>query len=173
LIVPRLTGDGRGEVAMMNHRRGKGWIVVGLDGNDGDQAVLAVALRQAAQSGSRVCVVHALGVVDVQPGAVSRAAVRRWAAVQDSRTSAATQDLRRAVEDLAADFAPAVGIEYEVDRGDPATALLAAAAEVDLIVLGTRTDGTAPPLLLGTVSQDVAVHARCPILLVPPGAGRC
>jgi nucleotide-binding universal stress UspA family protein len=157
---------------MMNHRRGEGWIVVGLDGNDGDQAVLTAALRQAEQTGSRVCVVHALGLADLRSGPVSGTAVRQRVAAQDSRAIEVGQDLRRSVEHLAAGFAPAIGIEYEVERGDPATALLAVAAEVDLIVLGTRTDGTAPPLLLGTVSQDVAVHSRCPILLVPQGARR-
>ena len=36
------------------------------------------------------------------------------------------------------------------------------------IVVGTRSNGShGSPLLLGTVSQDIAVHATCPILLIP------
>ena len=59
-------------------------------------------------------------------------------------------------------------MHYDIRYGDPATVVLAAAQHDDLIVVGTRTDGSrGSPLLLGTVSQDIAVHATCPVLLIP------
>ena len=60
-----------------------------------------------------------------------------------------------------------VTVDYDVQHGDPATVLLAAARHADLIVIGTRGTGHRSPFLLGTVSQDIAVHATCPVLLIP------
>ncbi|HEV7899591.1 MAG TPA: universal stress protein [Planosporangium sp.] len=157
----------------MYDRPGAGWIVVGLDGYGHDRAVLTAALRQATQSGSRLYVVRSLGIFDALPRASVEATGRQettgrqWAQAQANRAIAVRKQLRHEVEQVAAEVAPAIAIEYEVERGDPATTLLAAADEADMIVVGTRNDGEALPLLLGTVSQDVAVHARCPVLLVP------
>jgi nucleotide-binding universal stress UspA family protein len=36
-----------------------------------------------------------------------------------------------------------------------------------LIVIGTCGTNSRSPFLLGTVSQDVAVRATCPVLLIP------
>jgi nucleotide-binding universal stress UspA family protein len=58
-------------------------------------------------------------------------------------------------------------VDYDVRHGDPATVLLSAAQHANLIVIGTHGTGGGSPLLLGTVSQDVAVHATCPVLLIP------
>lgn len=56
----------------------------------------------------------------------------------------------------------------EVLEGPPAEAILtvADAHEVDLIVMGTRGLGRLAGLLLGSQSQKVAAHAKCPVLLV-------
>jgi nucleotide-binding universal stress UspA family protein len=153
----------------MDRMPGTRWIVVGLDGFDHDREVLTAALRQAAQSESHLCVVRALGISESPPGATFEAAVRLGAAALNTRATTVRRQLRCEVERLAADVAPAIGISYQVERGDPATTLLAAAAvdEADMIVVGTHSDSGGLPLLLGTVSQDVAVHAHCPVLLVP------
>ncbi|NJC73309.1 universal stress protein [Planosporangium thailandense] len=153
---------------MDHHIRGTGWIIVGLSGYDNDAAVLTVALRQAVQSGSSLCVVRTLGLRDDPPGiAPGMDGPTRVMRVRSGRATAVGQQVRHEVEQVAADLAPGTTIEYEVEIGDPATALLAAAWEADLIVMGTRCDGATPALMLGQVSQDVAVHSRCPILLVP------
>jgi nucleotide-binding universal stress UspA family protein len=63
------------------------------------------------------------------------------------------------------------GAAWLVDAGRPADQLVAVAAEAEaaLIVLGST--GPRSPAL-GSVSAEVSRRAPCPVLVVPPGAGR-
>ena len=45
--------------------------------------------------------------------------------------------------------------------------LLAEAKGADLLVVGSRGRGGFSGLLLGSVSQEVAHHAPCPVVIVP------
>ncbi len=62
-----------------------------------------------------------------------------------------------------------LGIEprVEVRGGDPADEILSAARgfETDLVVVGSRGRSNVAGALLGSVSQRVAAHAGCPVLL--------
>ena len=49
---------------------------------------------------------------------------------------------------------------------DPAPALLAAAQDAELLIVGSRGQGGFADLLLGSVSQQCAHHASCPIVIV-------
>ena len=51
--------------------------------------------------------------------------------------------------------------------GLPAEELLAAAADADMIVVGSRGAGGFKRLLLGSVSTQVTHHARCPVVVIP------
>ena len=62
--------------------------------------------------------------------------------------------------------APAVQLELDTLIGNPAPCLLEAAAEAELVVLGSRGRGGFASLLLGSVSQRVATHATCPVVVV-------
>ena len=53
------------------------------------------------------------------------------------------------------------------DMTASATALLQAAKDTDLLVIGRRGHGGFMGLLLGSVAQHVAHHAPCPVVLVP------
>jgi nucleotide-binding universal stress UspA family protein len=61
-----------------------------------------------------------------------------------------------------------VSVHIEPCEGSPAEAILQVAAvrHCDLIVLGSRGLGTFQGLLLGSVSDRVARHAPCPVLIV-------
>jgi nucleotide-binding universal stress UspA family protein len=75
--------------------------------------------------------------------------------------------LRAALDRLpavVADRAEALSIE-----GHPATVLIDQARDAALLVVGSRGRGATASLLLGSVSQSVAHHARCPLVIVPPG----
>jgi nucleotide-binding universal stress UspA family protein len=53
-------------------------------------------------------------------------------------------------------------------HGFPAEVLIDASRDADMIVLGTRGVGGFGRLLLGSVTSQVAHHAACPVLIVPP-----
>lgn len=59
-------------------------------------------------------------------------------------------------------------LKTEVLEGPPAEAVLAVAEtrRVDLIVMGTRGLGRIVGALIGSQSQKVIAHAKCPVLLV-------
>jgi nucleotide-binding universal stress UspA family protein len=59
-------------------------------------------------------------------------------------------------------------ISIEVVVGEPAAQILVAAnaGQVGLVVLGSRGHGRLAGLLLGSVTQKVVAHARCPVLVV-------
>jgi nucleotide-binding universal stress UspA family protein len=141
-------------------------IVVGLDGSVHDDTVLAAALTDADRRAATLRVVHAIAITmqDItaigQPGST-------LAAEQAAHIAAVRSELRRQVDATATALGVSVPVEVQVERGDPATRLLSAARDADLIVVGTRSTGTGSPLLLGGVSQDLAVHASCPVLLIP------
>ena len=53
-------------------------------------------------------------------------------------------------------------------EGSPAEAIInvAMTRNSDLIVIGSRGEGTLGSLLLGSTSQNVVSHAPCPVLIV-------
>jgi nucleotide-binding universal stress UspA family protein len=145
-------------------------IVVGLDHNSShDGAVLAAALDRACQTGSVLRVVHAIApdANDRHGAAADAAASRTRRTTRQNHQNAILDDLRRHTEVEMTHPGPLPTVEYSVRHGDPATVLLWAAQHADLIVVGTRGASHRSALLLGTVSQDVAVHATCPVLLIP------
>jgi nucleotide-binding universal stress UspA family protein len=57
-------------------------------------------------------------------------------------------------------------LEREVVEGVAAQVLVEAAGAGDLLVVGSRGHGGFAGLLLGSVSQQCAHHARCPVVVV-------
>jgi nucleotide-binding universal stress UspA family protein len=51
--------------------------------------------------------------------------------------------------------------------GLPAEAILEAAADADLLVVGSRGAGGFKRLLMGSVSTQVTHHAACPVVVIP------
>ena len=76
----------------------------------------------------------------------------------------------RALLDEAVDAVVVPGQEPEVARvvvcGGAASALLEQAEVAELVVVGSRGRGGFSGLVLGSVSQQVAYHARCPVVIV-------
>jgi nucleotide-binding universal stress UspA family protein len=54
-------------------------------------------------------------------------------------------------------------------EGQAADVLVAEAREADLLVVGSRGLGGFKGLLLGSVSQQCAHHAACPVAIIPNG----
>lgn len=57
-------------------------------------------------------------------------------------------------------------ITSEVVNSDPATALLGAASDAALLVVGSRGHGGFTDLVIGSVSQHCLIHAPCPVVVI-------
>jgi nucleotide-binding universal stress UspA family protein len=138
--------------------------VVGIDDSEPAAGALRWALTEGRLHGARLVVVHAWDWPHVG----------EFGAFVNERLARADFD-QAAAEVLhamvAAARGPATGdveVEERVVRGAPAQALLEAAADADLLVVGSRGRGGFAGLLLGSVSQQCTQHAPCPVVIVPP-----
>jgi nucleotide-binding universal stress UspA family protein len=77
--------------------------------------------------------------------------------------------LRGEAEKAAAGLASGPSPEILFKEGDPASELIEASAELDLLVLGARAHGPARSVLLGSVSDATAAGSQAPVVVVPRG----
>jgi nucleotide-binding universal stress UspA family protein len=140
-------------------------IVVGVDGSDNARRGLEWAIDEAKLRGARLVVVSAWEIpsaVLASPVATAAFDVKSWSALAEDTLDEALRGV-----DLSS---VSGGWDRCVTEGPAAHVLLEAATGADLIVLGSRGRGGFLGLLLGSVSQHVAQHAPCPVVIVPPGA---
>lgn len=137
-------------------------VVVGVDGSAVADRALLEAAKQAVQRDALLHVVHAWQVPPF-PGT----ALLPPPATLTGEEAAARRVLDESVRSVLPDLRPAPRLHTELVRGGAATALLGLAQGAELLVVGARARGALPGLLLGSVSQDVVVHASCPVLVVP------
>jgi nucleotide-binding universal stress UspA family protein len=63
-----------------------------------------------------------------------------------------------------------VEIESRVEEGSAAAALVVASTTASIVVVGSRGHRPLTGLVLGSVSDQVAHHARSAVVVVPPSA---
>jgi nucleotide-binding universal stress UspA family protein len=138
-------------------------IVVGIDGSEGARRALEWAVAEAQLRDACVIAVHAW----VEPAAVAVGSfVTASGAQPEMFEELADRTARDAVASV--DTSGVVrGVETRVVAGAAAHTLLEAARDADLVVVGSRGLGGFSGLLLGSVSQQVAHHATCPVVIVP------
>ncbi|MFJ7904695.1 universal stress protein [Streptomyces sp. NPDC096198] len=130
------------------------YFVVGVDGSEHSGAAVDVAFEEAALRGARL---RALLVWEPGP-------LRVFDEHQPQ------QECRRLLSEIVAGRHaryPEVDLHHEVLVGHPVQVLTDAAAHALGLVVGTRGRGGFAGMLLGSVSQGVLHHARCPVIGVP------
>lgn len=75
--------------------------------------------------------------------------------------------LRRQLEDVARSIREDVSANTVVLCGDPVRLLADAAADADLLVVGSRGYGPLRRVLLGSTSAGLVRSVRCPVLVYP------
>jgi nucleotide-binding universal stress UspA family protein len=78
------------------------------------------------------------------------------------------KETRRLVDDALAGDARQPPADIVVAAGPAAGVLIDMSAEVDVLVLGHRGRGGFASMLLGSVSMQCVLHARCPVIVVRP-----
>ena len=132
-------------------------IVVGVDGSEASKETLLFALEEARRRQTTMHVVHAFTEWEPIPG-TNAIELDRSPQEREAWLSALVRDVIGEVAD--------VGIRQSTVEDDPAPALLAAAQDAELLIVGSRGHGGFAGLLLGSVSQQCAHHASCPIVIV-------
>jgi nucleotide-binding universal stress UspA family protein len=134
-------------------------IIVGADGTDSSKAAVGWAAREAHRLHLPLRVTHVFewewGTVPYDTSNQELDLAREHA---ESVTATAVFEARLRAHDLKVDADPVVG--------SPAARLLADSEEAHLVVLGSRGRGGFSSLLLGSVSQRVATHAGCSVVVV-------
>lgn len=137
-------------------------VVVGVDGSEGSRRALAWAAAEARDHGAGLTVLASWSppVAIAGPG---YSAYPEYGAADLS--GAATSELAAALEAVLGKE-PGLPLERIVVEGHAAHRLVEASDGADLLVVGCRGHGGFAGMLLGSVSQHVAAHARCPVVVV-------
>ena len=154
----------------MTTKNGNGLIVVGVDSSEGAKQALRFALDEARLRQATLRAVHTW-----QFGSIGVTGLEGFSPV----LGADLGDLRRSAE-IALDATlhevvaagNGVAIERRVVEGAPATVLVDESRHADLLVVGSRGHGGFAGLLLGSVSQQCAHHAACPVVIVRAPNGK-
>ena len=135
-------------------------IVVGIDGSACARDALRFAVREARLRGDQ------LRVVWTWQMPINIYAAGGLMPVLDDGTAErlARRELDEALDD------PGVVVELLVEEGSAARVLIRESENAELLVVGSRGHGGFVGLLLGSVGQQCAAHARCPVAIVHPTA---
>ncbi|MGH3246269.1 MAG: universal stress protein [Trebonia sp.] len=139
-------------------------IIVGFDGSEHSRRALDWAVREAAVRRSPLTVIT-----------VNQALIGYWGTpVSCPGDPDLTEEARKLAQKQAESAVAHAGITplppsvtVKAVTGLPAEILLAAAADADMLVVGSRGAGGFRRLLMGSVSTQVSHHARCPVVVFP------
>ncbi len=138
-------------------------IVVGVDGSETSRTALAWAHDEAAHHGASLRVVTAWHLPPLPMAPRLGALPPEGYESQPKRN--ALEVLERLVAGLEA-REPAVDVRSVVVEGNPAKVLIDESERCDLLVVGSRGLEGFSGMLLGSVSQHVVAHAKCPVVVV-------
>jgi nucleotide-binding universal stress UspA family protein len=143
-----------------------GRIVVGIDASEHSAAALRWAVEEAKLRGATVEAVHAWMYVPVTTPADSGLVPVPW-----TDSVEALQATQEAAERISAEHVRDVlgddhGVTISLVQDDAAEALMRAAADADLVVVGNRGRGALKEVFLGSTSSRVADRAPCPVVIV-------
>ncbi|MEV8045371.1 universal stress protein [Streptomyces griseoluteus] len=131
-------------------------ITAGVDGTEESLAALDWAAREAVRRGLPLRVVHAWEEIGELP------------ADRDTQRAWVEEGIGRAVGSLT-ERHPGLDATLELTEDDAVDALLAAGADAEALVLGTRGHGAVVGFLLGSVGLRVVAETARPVILVRAG----
>jgi nucleotide-binding universal stress UspA family protein len=139
-------------------------IVVGVDGSGHSQRALEWAMREAAIRHTSLTVLTVHEAIEGYWGGM--ATYPDDPARTEQARAAARAESDKVLEALGGPRPESVTVKAV--HGYPVEELIKAGQDADMIVLGSRGAGGFTRLLMGSTAGQVAQHAHCPVLIVPP-----
>lgn len=136
-------------------------VVVGVDGSETGMKAVDFAYDHASRHNAALVAVHAWSDLPLD----ALAAVREWDVDWAELSQAADVILTEALAGHTAKY-PDVTVHKVIATSKPVEALLGAADDADLIVVGSHGRGAVKRMLLGSVSQAVLHYAKIPVAVV-------
>ncbi len=135
-------------------------ILIAIDGSGPSRHAARFGLSLASQIGARVTLLTVIQPPEVIPAGAAPGNVVMSPRLASVDTGAVTKML----DTIGAEF-PAVPCVKQIEVGSVADTICDVAAHqaVDMVVLGSRGLGLGRRFLLGSVSDRVVHHARCPV----------
>ncbi|MFE2754859.1 universal stress protein [Actinosynnema sp. NPDC059335] len=153
-------------VVVRGEARTGGPVVVGVDGSPAAEEAIDFAFQAASMRGTSLVALLAWTALFAEAPYADRLRVD-WDDVAEQQRQLLAQRLAGRLEDY-----PDVAVDRRVVRERPAKALLDAAREAQLLVVGSRGRGGFAGLLLGSTSQAMVYHSPCPVAVVRPTGSR-
>ena len=153
-VAWQLAGHGQGRMVIVREAARRpnsapGPVVAGIDGSPASHAALEFAGEEAALRSLPLLAVCALADAPASLGGARQM----------------EEEFSRQLILWEKDH-PAVSVLYHVSQGSPRAALLEAAAEAQMVVVGARGRGGIPGMTLGSVTAALLHHAPCPVGIV-------
>jgi len=142
-------------------------IVVGVEGSGYARAALIWALEEAHHRGAVIEVVTCYS-----PTYVPAAPDLGYVPLDSFDLAAEVEKMQGEVIESAveaSDFGDEVEVRRVLQKGRPADTLMTAAEGATMLVVGNRGRGGFAGLRLGSVSQAIAHHSPCPLVIVRTG----
>lgn len=139
-----------------------GRVVVGYDGTPQASRAVEWAAMEAARRGAQLTVLYVIDYSRFVTGGDNSGGVG-WAPNLAADSSRVLVD--KGV-DLARTTVPGLQVDGQTTVGRPIGSLVEASRIADLMVLGSRGHGTLRNLVVASVSESVASHAHCPVVIV-------
>lgn len=137
-------------------------IVVGIDGSPASLKAVLWAAHEAKLRNSEIEILHSWSM----PFVVDPMAMMPMMFPVEEMVTSANKIVAAATE-IVAGIDPKIRVVTRVERGAASEHLITAGKLADLLVVGSRGHGGFAGLLLGSVAQQVANHAPCPVVIVP------
>jgi nucleotide-binding universal stress UspA family protein len=146
------------ENAMISTPVPPGAIVVGVDGSPNSDLGLDWAMEEATRRGLPLHIIHAFSYGYPMTNHGIGDAVESLRHRGDGVCRRAVAHARHA--------SPKLVITWDESTYGPAPTLVGASKAADTVVVGARGMSAARGVLMGSVSVQVAAHARCPVVVV-------
>jgi len=138
-------------------------IVVGTDGSTESRRAVEWAAREAVLRDAPLRIVSAAALL---PRMASSTGTSEYETVSDLLRDERDHALASAAS-VAGATAPGLLIDSDQLTGAPALAVTEAGNGAAMLVVGSRGVGAFTAMLLGSVSRYAAIHASCPVVVIP------